>query len=101
MIVIARLFPQTGLASAMLAAMGSAVRGIRAELGCTFYDFHLDDDESVVIVEKWASAQHFETHRSSVNTKAVRDARAQFELRPATVEVLTPVDIADPIRGGP
>lgn len=98
-IVIARLFPKDGFAKVMLEAMGPAVRGIRAESGCTFYAFHLADDETIVIIEKWASPRHFDAHRSSENTKAVRAVRAPFEARPATVELLTPVELGDPMRG--
>jgi quinol monooxygenase YgiN len=74
--VVARLHPRADDTDAAVAAVRTALPGIRAEDGCEQYDPHLADDGTIVIVERWSSREALAAHNTGAAVQVLRDGVA-------------------------
>lgn len=98
-VVMARLYPAEGQLAAMLDAIAHTVGAVHAEDGCELFAAHTAPDGTVVLIERWASQQALAAHAAGPAVQAMRTARAPFEARPGTVEVLAATGFGDPAKG--
>ena len=58
---------------------GAAAK-VRAEDGCLAYDYYLSaqDENTVLLIEKWQSKQHQEIHLTQPHIADIRAAKAEF-----------------------
>ncbi|GAA1940360.1 putative quinol monooxygenase [Agromyces allii] len=90
-VVHAVITPADGRLEAALAAVASAVDGIRAEVGCELYAPHVAPDGTIVIVEKWTSRADLEAHDTGEPVGVLRAGLAGLTGAPTRVTVLEPV----------
>ncbi|HWK19880.1 MAG TPA: putative quinol monooxygenase [Microbacteriaceae bacterium] len=98
-VAIARLYPKPGHTTDVLAALAYASPSILAEQGCELYAGHEAPDGTILMIEKWATQADLDAHLAGEPVRAYRDARAPFEERTPQLEILTPLEGADPERG--
>ncbi|GAA2001352.1 antibiotic biosynthesis monooxygenase [Microbacterium ulmi] len=89
-VVLARLYPAEGRQQDLLDAIAPTFAAIHAEEGCQLFAAHSASDGTVVLIEKWESRAALDAHGRGGAVRALRSARAEFEARPAQVELLTP-----------
>lgn len=71
-VVVARIPAKPGEAQQLADAFATASPQVHAEdAGCLLYAAHVGDDDSVWIVEKWASADELDAHGRSDAMKAI------------------------------
>ena len=92
--VVATIVAKPGRGDAVAAVLADALDSVRAETGCLRYDLFRvrRDDETLVMVEQWASKEDLRAHGSSEQFAAL-SARMAPELAEAPV-----VRVLDPVR---
>lgn len=85
--VVAVLHPDPARLDDAVAAVRSAVPGIRAEQGCELYEPHLADDGTFVIVERWSSRDALAAHSTGSAVQVLRDGLAGLTVAPPQVTV--------------
>lgn len=86
-----------GRHEALLREIRTVLRPVRGEVGCELYEFHVADDETIVIYERWATGQDFAAHglRPQPHLRAYGAAVADLvDVTEGSMSVrwLTPVD---------
>ena len=61
-VVTAYFFPRTDARDQVLAALGPAIEAVHDEPGCELYAIHDAPDGSIVMLEKWTSAELLDAH---------------------------------------
>ena len=100
-VVVATLVAKPGSEDEVGAILASAIPEVHQEDGCILYSLHrgAEDPTTFVFVERWASADHLQTH---ANSPALRDALPKLEpllTTPPTIIPLVPVGAGDPAKG--
>lgn len=98
-VVLALFQPRAGHLERVLDAMRVAIPRVHEERGCDLYCIQLQDNDRIVMVERWASVDDLDAHAAGV---PVADFNASLEgllEAPPEVTRLVPVPIGDPVRG--
>ena len=91
-VVTAYFRPAPGQHDAVVEALRPAVAAVHAEPGCELYAIHDAPDGTIVMIEKWSSADELDEHGAG---PAVRKLQADLDgLLAAAVEVTRLVPIA-------
>lgn len=98
-VVTAYFRPLPGKRDQLLAALDTAITGVHEEPGCLLYAIQEAPDGTIVMIEKWESAELLDAHGSS---SAVATAAPIFEetlSAPVEVTRLTPIPMGDAVKG--
>ena len=98
-IVTAVFYPKAGKKAELAEAMQRGIAAVHTEQGCELYSIHEAPDGTILMIEKWATQADLDAHLAGEPVRAYRDARAPFEERTPQLEILTPLEGADPERG--
>ena len=97
-VVVATVYPASGRAGEVRAALLRAVPRVHAEDGCELYALHESADR-LVLVEKWTSAEALATHAAA---EALADLRGDLDgltTADLDIQVLAPVAAGRPDQG--
>lgn len=98
-VVTATFFPAEGAREALLEAMRIVIPLVHDEDGCELYAIQEDDEGTIVMIEKWESAQSLDAHGAG---EAVADFTRRLDgLLAVPVEVVRygAIPIGDPAKG--
>jgi quinol monooxygenase YgiN len=88
--VVAIIHPVPERRADVVAAYEAAVARVHAEdAGCELYALHEDDDR-LVLIEKWTSQEALAAHSTSAALDELRDRVEGLTTRPAEILILQP-----------
>ncbi|GAB3136898.1 putative quinol monooxygenase [Marisediminicola antarctica] len=90
-VVTAVFFPAPGQHDAVVAAISPAIAAVHAEPGCLLYALHNAQDGSIVMVEKWESAELLDAHGAGDAVANLTASLAGMLERPVDVTRLVPI----------
>jgi len=90
-VVTAVFFPSAGQHDAVVAALSPAIAAVHAEPGCLLYALHDAQDGSIVMVEKWESAELLDAHGAGDAVAHLTASLAGKLERPVEVTRLVPI----------
>ena len=83
----------------MLTALQPAIAAVHEEEGCELYAIHDAPDGSIVMLEKWTSAELLDAHGDGeAVARLTADLDGLLE-RPVAVTRLVPVPVGQPAKG--
>ena len=97
-VVVATIMPLPEYRDAVIAAFTETIPAVHAEDGCEFYALHQNDDR-LVMVEKWASGEALRTHSKGAALAAMGPKIAGKVTAAPEVIVLHPVAAGDEAKG--
>jgi quinol monooxygenase YgiN len=89
-IVTAYFFPRPEARDQVVAALEPAIRGVHEEDGCELYAIHDAPDGSIVMLEKWSSAELLDAHGGGEPVRRLTIALDGLLERPVEVTRLVP-----------
>lgn len=98
-VVTAYFYPLEGKAGVVRAALDEAIPAVHDEPGCMLYAINEAPDGTIVMIEKWESAESLDVHGNAPAVVALRAALDGALASPIDVTVLTPLPVGDPIKG--
>ena len=98
-VVTAIFHPAEGSRDAVLAAMAPAIAAVHEEPGCLLYAIHDAPDGSIVMIEKWESAELLDAHGHGAAVAAFRLSLEGLVSAPAEVTRLVPIPMGEESRG--
>jgi len=90
-VVPAVFVPAAGQHDAVVAALSPAIAAVHAEPGCLLYAIHDAPDGSIVMVEKWESAELLDAHGAGDAVAHLSASLAGMLERPVAVTRLAPI----------
>jgi quinol monooxygenase YgiN len=97
-VVVATIIPLPEHRDAVIAAFTETIPEVHAEDGCELYALHQNDDR-LIMVEKWASADALRTHSKGAALAAMGPKIAGKVTGAPDVIVLHPVPAGDAAKG--
>jgi quinol monooxygenase YgiN len=98
-VVTAVFHPAEGSRDAVLAAMAPAIAAVHEEPGCLLYAIHDAPDGSIVMIEKWESAELLDAHGDGAAVAAFRVSLEGLVSAPAEVTRMVPIPLGESSRG--
>ena len=98
-VVTAVFVPNEGARAAVLAALGAAIPRVHDEDGCLLYCIQEQSDGTIVMIEKWTSAELLDAHGAGRPVADLNVALDGLLERPVHVERLVAIPIGDPAKG--
>lgn len=98
-VVTAYFYPRAEAREQVLAALEPAITGVHAEDGCELYAIHDAPDGSIVMLEKWTSAELLDAHGQGEPVKQLTAALDGLLERPVAVTRLVPLPVGQPGKG--
>ncbi|MDQ1583417.1 MAG: hypothetical protein QOF36_1471 [Microbacteriaceae bacterium] len=98
-VVTAYFFPAEGRHDQVVEALKPAIAAVHEEPGCILYAIHDAPDGSIVMIEKWESAELLDAHGEG---SAVADLNRSLEgllAQPVVVTRLVPIPAGNEIQG--
>ncbi|SEB64628.1 Quinol monooxygenase YgiN [Paramicrobacterium humi] len=98
-VVTAVFYPAPGQYDAVYEALVPAIEAVHEEPGCELYAIHKHPDGTIVMIEKWESAELLDTHGEG---EAVAKLNASLEgkvTRPTEVTRLEPLPVGESGKG--
>ncbi|RLP73537.1 antibiotic biosynthesis monooxygenase [Mycetocola manganoxydans] len=98
-VVTAHFVPADGHFDAVYEALLPAIAAVHEEPGCILYAIHRTPENTILMIEKWESAELLDTHGAG---PAVAGLNASLEgklARPAEVTRLEPLPAGTEIQG--
>ena len=92
--VVATIVAKPGRGDAVAELLAGALETVRAETGCLRYDLFRvrRDDDTLVMVEQWASKEDLRAHGTSEHFTALAAQMGSELAEPPVVRVLDPVN---------
>lgn len=90
-VVTAYFQPLPGKHDEVVAALQPAIAAVHAESGCLLYAIHAAPDQTVVMIEKWASVEDLDVHGTSPAVQAIGPSLQGLLAQPAVVTRLVPI----------
>ena len=98
-VVTAVFVPQQGRQEEARSAILGALADVHAEPGCELYALHDAADGTLVLIEKWESAELLAAHAGGEPVARLNRAVAGLLEKPAGVVTMTPVPGGDAAKG--
>ncbi len=98
-VVTAVFYPVEGARDAVVAAMEPGITAVHAEPGCLLYAIHDAPDGSIVMIEKWESAELLDAHGAGEAVVLLNKDLAGLLAKPTKVDRLQPIPTGDAARG--
>jgi quinol monooxygenase YgiN len=98
-VVIAVFDPIAGRRQDVLDALRPAIAAVHTEPGCILYAIHDAPDGSIVMIEKWESAQLLGDHSTGAAVRQLNQALDGLLSRPVEVTRLVPLPHGDAAKG--
>jgi quinol monooxygenase YgiN len=99
-VVVTAVFkPVPGRGSALIEALQAAIPAVHDEPGCRLYAIHDAADGTVVMIEKWSSADDLAAHAAGEPVAALDAAIADLIAEPVTVTTMTPIQAGTADQG--
>ena len=98
-VVTAYFYPRSEVRDQVLAALQPAIAAVHEEEGCELYAIHDAPDGSIVMLEKWTSAELLDAHGQGEPVKRLNVALDGLLERPVEVTRLVPVPVGQPAKG--
>lgn len=98
-VVTAYFFPGEGKREAVLEALAVAIPAVHEEPGCELYAIHDAPDGSILMLEKWTSAEQLDAHGEGEAVARLRRDLAGLLERPTQVTRLVPLPVGDAVLG--
>jgi quinol monooxygenase YgiN len=91
-VVVTAIFtPAEGARDALVAALSTAVAEVHEEEGCELYAIHDSPDGTIVMLEKWTSAELLDAHGAGEPVARLNTAIRGLVARPPVVTRLVPI----------
>ena len=90
-VVTAYFQPLPGKHDAVVEALRPAIAAVHTEPGCLLYAIHAAPDQTVVMIEKWASVDDLDAHGASPAVQAIGPSLQGLLAQPAAVTRLVPI----------
>ena len=90
-VVTAVFFPAPDQHDAVVAALQPAIAAVHAEPGCELYAIHDSPDGSIVMIEKWDSAELLDAHGAGPAVAALNASLEGKLAQPVLVTRLVPI----------
>ena len=87
-VVVATIFPAPGRIDEVTALVLATLPAVHAEDGCELYALHRSG-ERLVMVEKWATSEHLDAHRSGAAVASLRAGLQAKTVAPTEIQILT------------
>lgn len=94
-IVTASFFPRPEARDQVIAALDPAIRGVHEEEGCELYAIHDAPDGSIVMLEKWTSAELLDAHGDGEPVRRLNVALDGLLEQPVEVTRLVPRPVGE------
>ena len=98
-VVTAVFFPRPDAHDQVVAALEPAIAGVHEEDGCELYAIHDAPDGSIVMLEKWTSADLLDAHGQGEPVRQLGRALDGLLERPVEVTRLVPLPTGDAVKG--
>src|SRR5688572_1244878 len=98
-VVTAYFRPASGQHDRVVNALRPAIAAVHNEPGCELYAIHDAPDGSIVMLEKWTSAELLDAHGQGEPVKRLNVALDGLLERPVEVTRLVPVPVGQPAKG--
>ncbi len=98
-VVTAVFVPRPGQHEAVRAAIEGVLPDVHAEEGCELYALHDAADGTLVLLEKWESAELLDAHGSAEPVARLGAALAGLLEKPPVVARMAPLPAGDPAKG--
>jgi quinol monooxygenase YgiN len=98
-VVTAYFHPRPDARDEVLAALGPAIEAVHDEPGCQLYAIHDAPDGSIVMLEKWDSAELLDAHGRGEPVARLNAALDGLLERPVEVTRLIPRPVGQPAKG--
>jgi len=98
-VVTAYFYPRPGTRDQVLAALEPAIAAVHEEDGCELYAIHDAPDGSIVMLEKWESAELLDAHGQGDPVARLNVALDGLLAQPAAVTWLGPLPVGDAAKG--
>jgi len=90
-VVTAVFTPKEGQFDAVVAALRPAIAAVHEEAGCLLYAIHEAPDGTIVMIEKWESAELLDAHGSGAAVAGLNAALDGLVAQPTVVTRLVPI----------
>jgi quinol monooxygenase YgiN len=98
-VVTAVFVPLQGRREEARSAILAALAEVHAEAGCELYALHDAADGSLVLIEKWESAELLGAHAGGAPVARLNTAVSGLLEKPPVVVTMAPVPGGDPAKG--
>jgi len=98
-VVTAYFSPNPGCFDDLVAVLQPAIAAVHEEEGCELYAIHEAPDGSIVMIEKWESAELLDAHGAGQPVAALNAALEGLLARPVEVTRLLPIPAGTPVQG--
>jgi quinol monooxygenase YgiN len=98
-IVTAVFHPAEGSRDEAVAAMRAAIPAVHEEQGCELYAIHDAEDGTIVMIERWTTAEDLDRHGTGAAVGALRDAVGPFLSGPTVVTRMTALPAGTDAQG--
>ncbi|MET4638401.1 putative quinol monooxygenase [Mycetocola sp. 2940] len=98
-VVTAIFFPAPGQFDAVHDALQPAIAAVHDEPGCILYAIHRAPDDTIVMIEKWESADLLDAHGAGEAVAALNASLEGKLARPVDVTRLVPLPAGTEIQG--
>ncbi|MEQ1736494.1 MAG: putative quinol monooxygenase [Rhodoglobus sp.] len=98
-IVTAVFRPNPGAREPLLSALERLIPLVHDEAGCLLYAINEQSDGTIVMIEKWESAELLDAHGAGPAVSEFGATIAGLLAGPVVVERLAPLPIGDPAKG--
>jgi quinol monooxygenase YgiN len=98
-VVTAVFVPRSGRRDEVRAAIEGALPDVHAEEGCELYALHDAADGTLVLLEKWESAELLDAHGAAEPVARLGAALEGLLEKPPVVVRMAPLPAGDPAKG--
>jgi quinol monooxygenase YgiN len=98
-VVTAVFVPAPGQFAAVHDALRPAIAAVHEEPGCILYAIHGAPDDTIVMIEKWESAELLDAHGAGAAVAALNASLEGKLARPVEVTRLAPLPAGTEIQG--
>jgi len=98
-VVTAIFHPREGASEALIKAMRHTIPLVHEEEGCELYAINEEPDGTIVMIEKWATAELLDAHGAGAIVADFNAAIADLLASPVRVTRLRAIPIGDSTKG--
>ncbi len=98
-VVTAYFHPKPGRHDDVIAALRPAIAAVHEEEGCELYAIHDAPDGSIVMIEKWDSAELLDAHGAGAPVASLTKALDGLLAQPVDVTRLVPIAAGTDVQG--
>lgn len=91
--------PAEGKRPELVAALSRAIPEVHEEQGCELYAIHDAPDGTVVMLEKWTSAELLDAHAAGEPVQRLDASIVGLVAEPPLVTRIAPLPVGDPRKG--